>query len=153
MKIRSVLLLVVLFLVIFALNGCNHDTEKIFNMKQSTDQIVSIEILENKTPDDQKTIPDYSIKAIDSSDIQRFLDEVSNLKYANPLPPPRYYGLYCIRVTYQNGWYEIFGLGKRVYCGPKGQRFYGGPEFADEEQYMAFINKWVDAEEPLTEPT
>ena len=147
MKLYKMYLIVLLTLLTFVwYNGCSN--ERTYEFRQSIDQVVSIEILQTNGRDDYDVL-----KVIEESDYIQFTDDILKMQGGSCYPPTEGPGYYCVRVTYRDQWTEIFGNGEIERRSPNGFSLYGNFTFKNREEYMAFINKWVDAEEPLTEPT
>jgi len=151
LKILSALLMLLL------LAGCDwspkNNIDMPFECCQPIDQITSIEIMHKQSATRYDGVPSEALQVVNPSDYAEFLEEISKLQGAEIIPPRSGYGYYYIRITYQDQMFEVVGNCGSGYYYPDGRKLLRDYTFLDNVEYMAFINKWVDAEEPLTEPT
>ncbi len=98
-----------------------------YSYRQSADQIIAIEILKN--PEVRTDAPMHVLKTLDPSEFQMVLDGLDSIQAHYKNGDPFYgFGMYVIRITYQNGEIDIIGNYNTGYITVDGQlhqeRFY-----------------------------
>lgn len=136
--------------------GCDwsprNNIEFPYELAQPVDHIVSVEILYKQIQDRYDDVPSEVLKVLDSSEYTAFFDELSQLRGAEIIPPSSGYGNYFVRVIYQDQMVEVFGNRGSGYYYSDGRKTLRDYTFLDDEEYLAFLAKWLDTSEPLTEP-
>ena len=143
LKIRVVLLL---FLISIMISGCFFITEEPYEFRQEFDEIVSIEILKKEYDSINADTPMNVIKVIESADHRALIDDLLAAKGSRiGLDPSTGFGMYIIRITYQDGEMEMLGNYNNGYITPDGELREDVYCF-DREQYYAIISKYLGEE-------
>lgn len=134
MKTRTVVLLVIIVLLLFWI----FNTKGPYKFRQDTDRIVSIEILRHDPSYDLSKA--RVLKTIDPSlhqDVINGLLEIPGSRVL--LDPPRGFGTYFFRITYQDGECELIGKYNNGYVTPNGSLRETNYSF-DKERFDEFLS-------------
>ena len=141
---RTVVLIIILISAI--LYGCSVPLDLEYSYRQSADQITSIEILRKEYDSVRTDTPMNVLKVFDPSEFQMVLDGLGNVPITRRLNPPGTgFGLYIIRITYQNGEADLIGNYNTGYITTDGQ-LYQESYFFHTEPYYDLISALLGEE-------
>lgn len=138
MKYRNICICVLLLCM---LSGCFlRDRTTPYEFRQEFDQIASIEILRKETDSVLTDTPTHIIYTLNEADYKSFLDRLMEIEggYAGSEPGTGF-GMYMIRITYQDGEMEMIGNYNNGYITPSGEVHQDVYRF-DANQYYAFLS-------------
>lgn len=121
MKIRAIVLTVIFVCI---LTGCTMILfpDEPYEFRQAFDQIVSIDILKKEYDSTSTDTPMNVLKTIDPSLHKDVIDSLSQAPGGRSgMPPGTGFGLYIIRITYQDGEQEMIGNYNTGYILPNGE--------------------------------
>ena len=144
MSKRTGSLIIILFWAILC--GCSMTLDLEYSYRQSADQIVAIEILRKEYDSVRTDTPMHVLKEFESSEFQTVLDGLGNVPVTRRLNPPGTgFGLYIIRITYQNGEADLIGNYNTGYITTDGQ-LYQESYFFHTEPYYDLISALLGEE-------
>ena len=140
-RILSVVLcLIIIFSTVF-LCGC----KKNYRFLNDTSEIHSIEIVTLGPPQDGDIIPQQTV-VCKVEDISGFLQDFSKVDCFSQMPPSEVRELSTvIKITYNNGEYELIDSEGQSQFYDGYYYFYCGSYHLDEEQFQNLIKKYMNA--------
>ena len=139
MRVRTIILLIMISCI---LSGCSLVLfpNEPYEFRQTFDQIVSIEILKKEYDSTSTDTPMNILKTIDSSMYKDVIDALSETPGGRSgMPPGTGFGLYIIRITYQDGEQEMIGNYNTGYILPNGE-VHQDIYFFETEAYYSLIS-------------
>lgn len=143
MKLR---ILFTVMLILVLTSGCSFVSDCPYEFRQDFDQIKKIEIVKKEYDSIRTDTPIQLIKVLDESEHQAMIDAILDAdgSYVG-LEPGTGFGLYIIRIYYQNGEIELLGQYNNGYISPDGEIHQDIYAF-DREDFNAIISEFLDDE-------
>ena len=139
-------LLLPLFCALIFLTGCSFQTEKPYEFRQDSAQIMTIEIVKKIHDSVVTDTPTTVIKAFDASEHNVVIDAILAVDGGtNGLDPTTGFGVYIIKITYLNGEIEMIGNYSNGYISTDGVMHEGIYCF-DTKQYYDMISNLLGEE-------
>lgn len=131
---KRLICLVMFLLVAIIMVGC---TEESYELRQSTDKIVSIEIIVAESKNEYTII-----KELSDSEIRSFTEALGSIRFRSYYGTPRPISGNAIKITYKDGNYELICANTAEYM-KDGYIFYI-VLYCDEAEFDDFLAKYVD---------
>ena len=117
-------------------------------LHQSHEHISKIELLDTHTHDE------VLLYTLEDSEIAEFINKLDSVvfhRYVND--PQTHYGAVAVKITYQDGWYDILGMHINRYCTPEGKNTAadGWYYLSNKEDFITIFSQYVDEEKVPTE--